>query len=148
MSKSGALPVFQPFRCGQPGSPGRPDLKKKAALAPSIEETRAIAEEGFIYGLPIVSMGGFASWVADDYEARQEAGTERLAVGEQALRQRLREHGLLASIDEGRQMLQIRRTLEGRPRQVLHLKCGDLQGPVAEFNGERSAKPARDGPDR
>jgi hypothetical protein len=38
-------------------------------------------------------------------------------------RTRLRERGLLASVDAGREMVQVRRTLEGRPRQVLHLKA-------------------------
>jgi hypothetical protein len=54
------------------------------------------------------------------------AGSERL-VGEQALRHRLRERGFLASVDAGREMVQVRRTLEGRPRQVLHLKSRDLR---------------------
>ena len=54
------------------------------------------------------------------------ASSERL-VGEQTLRHRLRESGLLASVDTGRQMVQVRRTLEGRPRQVLHLKIRDLR---------------------
>jgi hypothetical protein len=40
----------------------------------------------------------------------------------------LRESGLLASVDKGRQMVQVRRTLEGCPRQVLHLRVGDLAG--------------------
>jgi hypothetical protein len=38
----------------------------------------------------------------------------------------LREHGLLASVDVGREMLLVRRTLEGAPREVLHLKASDL----------------------
>jgi hypothetical protein len=61
--------------------------------------------------------------------AQQAAGTERLPVSEQTLRHRLREHGLLVSIDTGRQMLQVRRTLEGAPRQVLHLRAGELVSP-------------------
>ena|ERR1700694_5166361 len=56
--------------------------------------------------------------------AQQASGVERLPVSEQTLRRRLREHGLLASIDAGRQMLLVRRTLEGCPRQVLHLSTG------------------------
>ena len=52
-------------------------------------------------------------------------GSDHL-VGDQTLRRRLRERGLLASIDEGRQMVQVRRTLEGSPRQVLHLKASVL----------------------
>jgi hypothetical protein len=41
----------------------------------------------------------------------------------------LQEAGLLASIDRGRQMVQVRRTLEGRPRQALHLKAKELASP-------------------
>jgi hypothetical protein len=58
--------------------------------------------------------------------AQQMAGTERLPVSAQTLRHRLREHGLLASLDAGRQMLLVRRTLEGGLRQVLHMKASDL----------------------
>ena len=43
------------------------------------------------------------------------------------VRSRLRERGLLVSTDRGRQMLTVRRTLEGSPRQVLHL-MSDLVG--------------------
>jgi hypothetical protein len=57
---------------------------------------------------------------------QQMAGAERLPMSAPSLRHRLREHGLLASIDAGRQMLPVRRTLEGRARQVRHLKAGDL----------------------
>jgi hypothetical protein len=60
--------------------------------------------------------------------AQSLAGAERLPVSEQTLRHRLKERGLLASTDVGRQMLMVRRTLEGCPRQVLHLKAGDLVG--------------------
>jgi hypothetical protein len=60
--------------------------------------------------------------------AQQMAGSERLPVSEQSLRHRLREQGLLMSLDNGRQMLQIRRILEGRSRQVLHLKSSELVG--------------------
>jgi len=58
--------------------------------------------------------------------AQALAGIERLRVSQQSLHQRLRESGLLANVDHGRQMVQVRRTLEGSPRQVLHLKAGDL----------------------
>jgi hypothetical protein len=58
--------------------------------------------------------------------AQQSAGSERLPISEQTLRHRLREHGLLASTDAGRQMVLVRRTLEGCARQVLHLKVGNL----------------------
>lgn len=58
--------------------------------------------------------------------AQQVAGADRLPIGEQALRHRLQQRGLLASTDVGRKMLQVRRTLERRPRQVLHLRISDL----------------------
>jgi hypothetical protein len=75
------------------------------------------------------------------YQATQElAGADRL-VGEQTLRHRLRERGLLASIDEGRQMVQVRRTLQGRPRQVLHLKASVLVGPQARASRTFSLQP-------
>ena len=57
----------------------------------------------------------------------------RNRVSQQTLHQRLRERGLLASVDRGRQMVQVRRTLEGRPRQVLHLKAMDLEGDLQRF---------------
>lgn len=60
--------------------------------------------------------------------AQQVAGAGRLAVSQQTLRSRLQEHGLLVSTDLGRQMLTVRRTLEGQPRQVLHLKVSDVIG--------------------
>ena len=43
------------------------------------------------------------------------------------------ERALLASVDEGRQMVQVRRTIEGCPRQVLHLKAKDLAGDLQEL---------------
>ena len=58
--------------------------------------------------------------------AQQEAGQERLPVSEQTLRHRLQQRHLLASVDQGRQMLLVRRILEGRGRQVLHLKACDF----------------------
>ncbi len=63
--------------------------------------------------------------------AQQLAGSERLGVSEQALRHRLRQQGLLASTDLGRQMLTVRRTLENCPRQVLHLRTVDFGLPTA-----------------
>jgi hypothetical protein len=64
---------------------------------------------------------------AASYEvAQQIAGAERLPVGAQTLRHRLREQGLLASVDAAGEMLLVRRTMEGTARQVLHLKTSDL----------------------
>jgi hypothetical protein len=64
---------------------------------------------------------------AASYEvAQQMAGAERLPVSAQTLRHRLRQNSLLASVDAGRQMLLVRRTLEGVPKQVLHIKARDF----------------------
>ena len=92
-----------------------------------------------------VPQGTRIGWVASSdlflepaasYEvALQMAGAERLPVSVQTLRHRLREHGLLASVDAGRQMLLVRRTLEGIPRQVLHLKTCDLVSFSIETSG-------------
>jgi hypothetical protein len=87
-----------------------------------------------------VPLGRRIGWVAGgdlfleptaSYLVAQElAGAERLLLSQQSLRHSLRERGLLVSIDAGRQMVLVRRTLEGGPRQVLHLKANDLVGPV------------------
>src|ERR1039457_3736354 len=71
----------------------------------------------------------FLESAASYHVAQQAAGVERIPVSEQTLRHRLRERGLLASIDASRQMLLVRRTLEGCPRQVLHLNASELVGP-------------------
>jgi hypothetical protein len=62
------------------------------------------------------------------YRTVREMATpdDRLPLSEQTLRHRLRERGILASVDPGREMLQIRRTLEGQARHVLHLKATRL----------------------
>jgi hypothetical protein len=49
------------------------------------------------------------------------AAGESLSVSEQTLRKRLHEKGLLASIDQTRETLTIRRTLAGSSKKVLHL---------------------------
>ena len=53
-------------------------------------------------------------------------GAERISIGVRALARRLREQGLLASVDASRKMLLVRRILEGRSGKVLHLKAGNL----------------------
>jgi hypothetical protein len=75
------------------------------------------------------------------YEVAQElAGAERIFVSEQSLRHRLQERGLLLSIDAGREMVQVRRTLEGSPRQVLHLRASDLVYREMKACGSTSSK--------
>ena len=67
--------------------------------------------------------------LAASYQIAQDlAGNERLTLSQQTLHHRLQERGLLASVDHGRQIVQVRRTLEGSPRQVLHLKATELVG--------------------
>jgi hypothetical protein len=58
--------------------------------------------------------------------AQQMAGNQPLPVSPKALRHQMRERNLLASVDTSRHMLLVRRTLEGHPRQVLHMKASDL----------------------
>ena len=58
--------------------------------------------------------------------AQQVAGSERMSVSEQTLRHRLHERQFLASVDIGRHMLLVRRTIQSQPRQVLHLRASDL----------------------
>jgi hypothetical protein len=58
--------------------------------------------------------------------AQQVAGRSRLSVSEQTLRRRLQERQLLASVDVGRHMLMVRRTIQKKPRQVLHLRASEL----------------------
>ena len=68
----------------------------------------------------------FLDPAASYHIAQQMAGTQPLLISERTLRHRLHQRRLLATVDAGRQMLLVRRTLEGRPRQVLHLKASDL----------------------
>ena len=56
------------------------------------------------------------------------SGAEHLTLSQQTLHSKLRERGLLVSVDRGRQMVQVRRTLDGHLRQVLHLRTKDLEG--------------------
>jgi hypothetical protein len=58
--------------------------------------------------------------------AQRVAGREPIAVSEQSLRHRMHARGLLASVDSGRQMLLVRRIVEGSSRQLLHLKASHL----------------------
>jgi len=61
------------------------------------------------------------------YRAAQElAGSESLPISALTLHRRLRQRGLLAGVDAGRQMLLVRRVLEGCSREVLHIKQSDL----------------------
>ena len=58
--------------------------------------------------------------------AQVMAGSAELSVSPQSLRHRLHQSNLLVSVDACRQTLYTRRTLDGVPRKVLHLRAGDL----------------------
>jgi hypothetical protein len=72
--------------------------------------------------------------------ARALGGYESLPLSEQALRRRLHDHSLLVSTDAGREMLTVRRTLAGCPRQVLHLSTTTLSAPT-EIPGASQSQP-------
>jgi hypothetical protein len=59
--------------------------------------------------------------------AQQVAGLDRLVASEQTLCRRLHGHGLLVSIDTGRQTLLVRKTLEGCPPRLF--KSGSAKPP-------------------
>jgi hypothetical protein len=66
------------------------------------------------------------------YAAAQEMGRkggDSIGVTSQTLRKRLKEHGLLASVDIKRETLTVRRTLEGKQRDVLHLLSSQFAPP-------------------
>jgi hypothetical protein len=98
-------------------------LRKRAGWAP-----RGV-RIGWVSGTDLFLEPGASYRVAQEL-----AGSDRL-MGEQTLRRRLHERGLLAGVDEGRQMVQVRRTLEGSPRQVLHLKISDVMEQRREPTG-------------
>jgi hypothetical protein len=62
------------------------------------------------------------------YKAAQEMArhSERIPIAEKTLHKRLSDSNLLASIDEARGKLTIRRQLEGKRRNVLHIKTDVL----------------------
>lgn len=64
--------------------------------------------------------------------AQQAAGLDQFIVSEQTLRRRLHGRGLLVSIDTSRQTLLVRKTLQGCPRHVLHLKASALVGTITD----------------
>jgi hypothetical protein len=73
-------------------------------------------------------------WLEPDaaYAAVQRLGQDvgdRLAVTPQTLRKRLRERGLLHTVDEVRQTLTVRRSFEDQRREVLHLAAAVLSPP-------------------
>lgn len=89
-------------------------------------------------------LGDRVGWLAEgghvyldsdaSYAAAQRLGQEvgdRLGLTPQVLRKRLKEGGCLVSTDLARQVLTVRRMLEGRRRDVLHLSSTTWSGPEA-----------------
>ena len=60
------------------------------------------------------------------------AGVDGIAVGIQTLIKRLHESGRLKSIDERREKLKIRRVIDGRRLEVLHLPADVLEHSIVE----------------
>jgi hypothetical protein len=93
------------------------------------------------------SRGNCVGWVdgADiyleptaSYQVVQVAGRdvgEQMPVSDQMLKKRLREKGLLASVDEARETLTVRRTIAGSKKEVLHF-LRDTLLPAGEQEGE------------
>jgi hypothetical protein len=93
------------------------------------------------------SRGNCVGWVdgADiyleptaSYQVVQVAGRdvgEQMPVSDQMLKKRLREKGLLASIDKARETLTVRRTIAGSKKEVLHF-LRDTLLPAGEQEGE------------
>jgi hypothetical protein len=59
-------------------------------------------------------------------------GVDGIAVGIQTLIKRLHESGRMKSIDEGREKLKIRRVIDGRRLEVLHLPDNVLEHSMVE----------------
>jgi hypothetical protein len=66
---------------------------------------------------------------------------EALAVSPRTLRRRLHERGLLVSVDIDREVLTVRRTLEGRRREVIHLCSGRLSPPEPDQPDQSATRP-------
>jgi hypothetical protein len=63
------------------------------------------------------------------------ADGDGIAVGIPALIKRLHEGGRLQSIDQRRGRLKLRRMIDGRRMEVLHLRINSLEHPIAEKSG-------------
>jgi hypothetical protein len=73
---------------------------------------------GWLDGEEVFLESAAAFAVAQRFAREQD---EPFPISEQALRRRLHERGLLASTDEGRGRLLVRRVLQGERRAVLHV---------------------------
>ena len=108
--------------CQIPQGVGVGGETKPAESGPRVEHALAGSRRATCFWTPQPAIKWLSRW-------REQSASQ---IGAQTLRHRLREHGLLASVDVGREMLLVRRTLEGTARQVLHLKTSDLMSLAAE----------------
>jgi len=124
---------------GNPNNPTNPTITGSIAHRPAAISTPAPPIPAPASGPPKHFCQNLVNRPCDDpgrvlsgwylfYRTRQN---QSFVISEQTLRHRMQQRGLLVSTDAGRQMVLIRRTLEGRPRQVLHLKASELAGQIA-----------------
>jgi len=88
--------------------------------------------------------GSLVGWVEEEnlylepeaaYATAQKQGRDsgdQLTITRTTLRKRLHERGLLLAVDEGRQVLTVRKVVGGRRREVLHLPSNFLSAPSTE----------------
>jgi hypothetical protein len=83
------------------------------------------------------------------------AGGAGIAVGVQSLVKRVHEGGWLKSVDGRRGKLRVRRMIDGRRREVLHLPASVLErsltekpGPIGPSMGEMTCRFSQDGRSR
>ncbi len=82
------------------------------------------------------------------YAAAQELARDQgdgMPVSAQTLRKRLHERGLLASVDREREVLKVRRTLESRRREVLHLRAASLSAEKPDHPDHHGPNPEENG---
>ncbi len=103
-ARNGGPPARSPVSCG---------WRENSGTSAPLGECIGWVEEDDVYLEPTVAFR-LAQIAARD------AG-EALTVGEHTLRKRLREKGLLASVDKKHETLTIRRTISGSTKDVLHL---------------------------
>jgi hypothetical protein len=82
------------------------------------------------------------------YAAAQELARDQadgLPVTPRTIRKRLHERGLLASTDKERDVLTVRRTLEGKRRDVIHLKAACLSAERPDLSDQHPPEPQGNG---
>lgn len=127
---------------------GQAHLASRAGGAPtSLSEVCGWRKQG----LDLVPLGRCVGWTESDdiyiepaaaYQVVQIAARdsgEPLNASRQTLKKRLREKGLLASVDESRGTLTVRRTICGSSKDVLHMLRAALLPPDPEQSEESEA---------